>query len=84
MCYKGVVKCGLLPEIKMHDLNKVLKLLSGYLVKDDSDKYYFSHSSVRDWLQDEESDFFCDVLNGHCIMANYNLKTLKVKYPSLF
>ncbi|CAB4038524.1 Hypothetical predicted protein, partial [Paramuricea clavata] len=78
----GVVKCGLLPEIKMHDLNKVLKLLSGYLVKDDSDKYYFSHSSVRDWLQDEESDFFCDVLNGHSIMANYNLKTLKVKYPS--
>jgi hypothetical protein len=33
-------------------------------------------------LQDEESDFFCDVLNGHSIMANYNLKTLKVKYPS--
>ncbi|CAB4020263.1 ankyrin repeat [Paramuricea clavata] len=66
----------------MHDLNKVLKLLSGYLVKDDSGKYYFSHSSVRDWLQDEESDFFCDVLNGHSIMANYNLKTLKVKYPS--
>jgi hypothetical protein len=78
----GVVKCGLLPDIKMHDLNKVLKLLSGYLVKDDSDKYYFSHSSVRDWLQDEESDFFCDVLNGHSIMANYNLKTLTVKYPS--
>jgi hypothetical protein len=78
----GVVKCGLLPEIKMHDLKKVLKLLSGYLVKDDSDKYYFSHSSVRDWLQNEESDFFCDVLNGHSIMANYNLKTLKVKYPS--
>ena len=78
----GVVKCGLLPEIKMHDLNKVLELLSGYLVKDDSGKYYFSHSSVRDWLQDEESDFFCDVLNGHSIMANYNLKTLKVKYPS--
>ena len=78
----GVVKCGLLPEIKMHDLNKVLKLLSGYLVKDNSDKYYFSHSSVRDWLQDEQSDFFCDVLNGHSIMANYNLKTLKVKYPS--
>jgi hypothetical protein len=78
----GVVKCGLLPEIKMHDLNKVLKLLSGYLVKDDSDKYYFSHSSVRDWLQDEESVFFCDVVNGHSIMANYNLKTLKVKYPS--
>jgi hypothetical protein len=78
----GVVKCGLLPEIKMHDLNKVVKLLSGYLVKDDSGKYYFSHSSVRDWLQDEESDFFCDVLNGHSIMANYNLKTLKVKYPS--
>ena len=78
----GVVKCGLLPDIKMHDLNKVLKLLSGYLVKDDSGKYYFSHSSVRDWLQDEESDFFCDVLNGHSIMANYNLKTLKVKYPS--
>ncbi|CAB3985955.1 TANC2-like isoform X1 [Paramuricea clavata] len=78
----GVVKCGLLPEIKMHDLNKVLKLLSGYLVKDDSGKYYFSHSSVRDWLQDEESDFFCDVLNGHSIMANYTLKTLKVKYPS--
>ncbi|CAB4004302.1 Hypothetical predicted protein [Paramuricea clavata] len=44
----GVVKCGLLPEIKMHDLNKVLKLLSGYLIKDDSGKYYFSHSSVRD------------------------------------
>jgi hypothetical protein len=78
----GVVKCGLLPEIKMHDLKKVLKLLSGYLVQDDSDKYYFSHSSVRDWLQDEESDFFCDVLKGHSIMANYNLKTLKVKYPS--
>ncbi|CAB4032244.1 ankyrin repeat [Paramuricea clavata] len=78
----GVVKCGLLPELKMHDLNKVLKLLSGYLIKDDSSKYYFSHSSVRDWLQDEESDFFCDVLNGHSIMANYNLKTLKVKYPS--
>jgi hypothetical protein len=78
----GVVKCGLLPEIKMRDLNKVLKLLSGYLVKDGSGKYYFSHSSVRDWLQDEESDFFCDVLNGHSIMANYNLKTLKVKYPS--
>jgi hypothetical protein len=76
------VKCGLLPEIKMHDLNKVLKLLSGYLVKDDSGKYYFSHSSVRDWLEDEESDFFCDVVNGHSIMANYNLKTLKVKYPS--
>ena len=81
-CVTGVVKCCLLPEIKMHDLNKVLKLLSGYLVKDDSGKYYFSHSSVRDWLQDEESDFFCDVLNGHSIMANYNLKTLKVKYPS--
>jgi hypothetical protein len=81
-CVTGVVKCGLLPDIKMDDLNKVLKLLSGYLVKDDSDKYYFSHSSVRDWLQDEESDFFCDVLNGHSIMANYNLKTLKVKYPS--
>ena len=81
-CVTGVVKCGLLPEIKMRDLNKVLKLLSGYLVKDDSGKYYFSHSSVRDWLQDEESDFFCDVLNGHSIMANYNLKTLKVKYPS--
>ncbi|CAB4035771.1 Hypothetical predicted protein [Paramuricea clavata] len=64
----GVVKCGLLPEVKMHDLNKVLKLLSGYLVKDDSDKYYFSHSSVRDWLQDEESDFFCDLLNGHSII----------------
>ncbi|CAB4004303.1 Hypothetical predicted protein [Paramuricea clavata] len=78
----GVVKCGLLPEIKMHDLNKVVKPLSGYLVKDDSGRYYFSHSSVRDWLQDEESDFFCDVLNGHSIMANYNLKTLKVKYPS--
>jgi hypothetical protein len=78
----GVVKCGLLPEIKMHDLNKVLKLLSGYLVKDDSGKYYFSHSSVRDWLQDEESDFFCDVVNGHSIRANYNLKALKVKYPS--
>ena len=78
----GVVKCGLLPEIKMHDLNKVLKLLSGYLVKDDSGKYYFSHSSVRDWLEDEESDFFCDLLNGHSIMANYNLKTLKVKYRS--
>ena len=77
-----VVKCGLLPEIKMHDLNKVLELLSGYLVKDSSGKYYFSHSSVRDWLQDEESHFFCDVLNGHSIMANYNLKTLKVKYPS--
>ncbi|CAB4015703.1 Hypothetical predicted protein [Paramuricea clavata] len=77
-----VVKCGLLSEIKIHDLNKVLKLLSGYLIKDDSSKYYFSHSSVRDWLQDEESDFFCDVLNGHSIMANYNLKTLKVKYPS--
>jgi hypothetical protein len=76
------VKCGLLPEIKMHDLNKVLELLSGYLVKDSSGKYYFSHSSVRDWLQDEESDFFCDVVNGHSIMANYNLKTLKVKYPS--
>jgi hypothetical protein len=81
-CVTGVVKCCLLPEIKMHDLNKVLKLLSGYLVKDDSGKYYFSHSSVRDWLEDEESDFFCDVLNGHSIMANYNLKTLKVKYPS--
>jgi hypothetical protein len=81
-CVTGVVKCGLLPEIKMHDLNKILKLLSGYLVKDDSGKYYFSHSSVRDWLQDEESDFFCDVLNGHSITANYNLKTLKVKYPS--
>ncbi|CAB4010676.1 Hypothetical predicted protein [Paramuricea clavata] len=66
----------------MHDLNKVVKPLSGYLVKDDSGKYYFSHSSVRDWLQDEESDFFCDVLNGDSIMANYNLKTLKVKYPS--
>jgi regulator of replication initiation timing len=78
----GVVKCGLLPEIKMNVLNKVLKLLSGYLVKDDSGKCYFSHSSVRDWLQDEESDFFCDVLNGHSIMANYNLKTLKVKYLS--
>jgi hypothetical protein len=77
----GVVKCGLLPEIKMRDLNKVVKLLSGYLVKHDSGKYYFSHSSVRDWLQKEESDFFCDVLNGHSIMANYNLKTLKVKYP---
>ncbi|CAB3988165.1 Hypothetical predicted protein, partial [Paramuricea clavata] len=77
-----VVKGGLLPEIKMHDLNKVVKPLSGYLVKDDSGKYYFSHSSVRDWLQDEESAFFCDVLNGHSIMANYNLKTLKVKYPS--
>ncbi|CAB4030372.1 Hypothetical predicted protein [Paramuricea clavata] len=78
----GVVKRGLLPEIKMHDLNKVLELLSGYLVKGDPGKYYFSHSSVRDWLQDEESDFFCDVLNGHSIMANYNLKALKVKYPS--
>ncbi|CAB3980399.1 Ankyrin repeat domain-containing 50 [Paramuricea clavata] len=78
----GVVKCGLLPEIKTHDLNKVVKLLSGYLVKDDSGTYYFSHSSVGDWLQDEESDFFCDVLNGHSIMAKYNLKTLKVKYPS--
>ncbi|CAB4028256.1 Hypothetical predicted protein, partial [Paramuricea clavata] len=78
----GVVKCGLLPEIKMHDLNKVPKLLSGYLIKDDSSKYYFNHSSVIDWLQDEESDFFCDVLNGHSIMAKYNLKTLKVKYPS--
>jgi prefoldin subunit 5 len=78
----GVVKCGLLPEIKMHDLNKTLELLSGYLVKDDSGTYYFSHSSVRDWLQDEKSQFFCDVLNGHSIMANYNLKTLKVKYPS--
>ncbi|CAB4028770.1 Hypothetical predicted protein [Paramuricea clavata] len=77
-----VVKGGLLLEIKMHDLNKVVKPLSGYLVKDDSGRYYFSHSSVRDWLQDEESDFFCDVLNGHSIMANYNLKTLKVKYPS--
>jgi hypothetical protein len=78
----GVVKCGLLPEIKMRDLNKVLELLSGYLVKDGSGRYYFSHSSVRDWLQDEESHFYCDVLNGHSIMANYNLKTLKVKYPS--
>ena len=78
----GVVKCGLLPEIKMRDLNKVLELLSGYLVKDGSGRYYFSHSSVRDWLQDEESRFYCDVLNGHSIMANYNLKTLKVKYPS--
>jgi hypothetical protein len=78
----GVVKCGLLPEIKMHDLNKVLKLLSGYLINDDSSKYYFSHSSIRDWLEDEKSDFFCDALNGHSIMANYNLKTLKVKYPS--
>jgi hypothetical protein len=79
----GVVKCGLLSEIKMNDLNKVLELLSGYLVNDqDSGKYYFSHSSVRDWLQDQKSHFFCDVLNGHSIMANYNLKTLKVKYPS--
>jgi hypothetical protein len=78
----GVVKCGLLPEVKMHDLNKVLELLSGYLVKDGSGKYHFSHSSVRDWLQDEESDFFCDVLSGHSIMANYNFKTLKVRYPS--
>ena len=78
----GVVKCGLLPEIKMRDLNKVLELLSGYLVKDGSGRYYFSHSSVRDWLQDEESHFYCDVLNGHSIMENYNLKTLKVKYPS--
>jgi hypothetical protein len=78
----GVVKCGLLPEIKMRDLNKVLELLSGYLVKDGSGRYYFSHSSVRDWLQDEESHCYFDVLNGHSIMANYNLKTLKVKYPS--
>jgi hypothetical protein len=77
------VKCGLLSEIKMRDLNKVLELLSGYLVNDqDSGKYYFSHSSVRDWLQDQKSHFFCDVLDGHSIMANYNLKTLKVKYPS--
>ena len=78
----GVVESGFRPGIRVRDLNKGLKLLSGYLVRDFFGKYYFTHSSVRDWLQDEKSDFFCDTRNGHSIMAAYNLKILKDKVPS--
>ena len=78
----GVVESGLLPGIRVRDLNKGLKLLSGYLVRTCFGKYYFTHSSVRDWLQDEKSDFFCDIRNGHSIVATYTLKILKDKVPS--
>ncbi len=77
----GVVENGFLPGIRVCDLNKGLKLLSSYLVRNHFGIYYFTHSSVRDWLQDEKSDFFCDIRNGHVIMAAYNLKILKDKVP---
>ncbi len=76
-CVEGVVDRGLLPGTTKPDLSKVLKLLFGYL-----GKCHFTHSSVRDWLQDKKSDFFCDVRNGHSIMAAYYLKILKDKNPS--
>ena len=81
-CLTEVVESGLLSGIRKRDLNKALKLLSGYLIRNNENNYHFIHSSVRDWLQDEKSNFFCDVLNGHSIMAAYNFKYLKNKVPS--
>ena len=81
-CVTEVVESGLLSSIRKRDLNKALKLLSGYLIRNNENNYHFIHNSVGDWLQDEKSNFFCDVLNGHSIMATYNLKYLKNKVPS--
>lgn len=71
----------LLSGFSRRDLDKACKLLSGYLIKNVSGLYHFSHSSVSDWLQDKKSDFFCDVAKGHFIMATFILETLKTRLP---
>ena len=72
-----VAESPLMPEIGKRIFGKILKSLSAYLISREGIKYYFSHSSIVEFLQNDSNDYFCDVTNGHRIMAKFYLNLLK-------